>query len=96
MSIGDQKAAMAGTDDLERIILDFICEQILAAGELELDPEENLFTSGHVDSLGIMRLIGHLETTFELEIPLRDRVPSNFRTVRVMAAYLQQQLEARS
>ena len=87
---------MAGTADLERVILEFIREQVLAAPELELDPDENLFTSGHVDSLGIMRLIAHLESTLELEIPLRDRVPDNFRTVRVMAAYLERQLEARS
>ncbi len=63
MSTGDQKAAMTGTDDLERIILDFIREQIVAAADLELDPEENLFTSGHVDSLGIMRLIARPTST---------------------------------
>ena len=87
---------MASTDDLERIIFDFIRDQVLATPELELGPDENLFTSGHVDSLGIMRLIAHLETTLDLEIPLRDRVPDNFRTVRVMAAYLERQIEARS
>ena len=87
---------MTGTDDLERIILDFIRKEILATAELELDPQENLFTSGHVDSLGIMRLIAHLETRLDLEIPLRDRVPNNFRSVRVMAAYLGRRLESQT
>ena len=85
---------MTDTDDIERLILDFIREQILATVDLELDPDENLFASGHVDSLGIMRLIAHLETRLDLEIPLRDRVPDNFRSVRVMAAYLGRRLES--
>ncbi len=87
---------MVSTEDLQRIIFDFIREQVAATPDLELDPDENLFTSGHVDSLGIMRLIAHLESSLDLQIPLRDRVPDNFRTVRVMAAYLEQQLEAQS
>ena len=87
---------MPGTEDLEKIIFEFVREQVLAAPDLELDPEENLFTSGHIDSLGIMRLIAHLEATLELKIPLRDRVPDNFRTVRVMATYLDGQRRAQS
>lgn len=87
---------MVQKDELEAIILDFIRVQIVASSEVEIDIEENLFTSGLVDSLGIMRLIAHLETTLELEIPLIDRTPDNFRTVRVMAIYLEGRLEARA
>ena len=53
-----------------------------------MDPEDNLFTGGYVDSVGIMRLIAHLESTFAMKIPPPDLIPENFRTVRVMAAYL--------
>lgn len=90
------KVSISKTDDLEQIIIGFIRDQIVASPEVEIDPDENLFTSGQVDSLGIMRLIAHLETRLDLEIPLIDRVPDNFRTPRVMAAYLLGQLEARS
>ena len=87
---------MAQPGAVEQMIIDFIRNQIAATPDLEIDPDDNLFTSGQVDSLGIMRLITHLETTLELEIPLIERVPENFRTVRVMAAYLDDRLATRS
>lgn len=87
---------MAQQGAVEQMIIDFIRNQIAATPDLEIDPDDNLFTSGQVDSLGIMRLITHLETTLELEIPLIERVPENFRTVRVMAAYLDDRLATRS
>lgn len=96
MAAEEGAAAMVQTDELEQIILDFIREQILASPELEIDFEENLFASGLVDSLGIMRLIAHLEATLDLEIPLIDRTPDHFRTVRVMAAYLEGQRQAQA
>ena len=87
---------MAQQGAVEQMIIDFIRNQIAATPDLEIDPDDNLFTSGQVDSLGIMRLITHLETTLELEIPLIERVPENFRSVRVMAAYLGDRLATRS
>jgi acyl carrier protein len=83
-------------DQLEQAIIDFIREQIAASADLQIDPEDNLFTGGHVDSLGIMRLIAHLERTLEIDIPLIERVPDNFRSVRVMADYLSGKLENRA
>lgn len=87
---------MADSRQLEETILRFIREQILASADEEIGPDDNLFTSGYVDSLGIMRLITHLETTLDTEIPLIDRVPDNFRTVRVMAAYLSDRLDSQA
>ncbi len=83
-------------DQLQQVIIDFIREQIVASVDLEIDPEDNLFASGHVDSRGIMRLIAHLEKTLEIDIPLIERVPDNFRSVRVMADYLSDKLEDRA
>ncbi len=79
---------MATTEEFERLITDFIATELLGASGPKIDPDENLFVSGHVDSLGIMRLIAHLESTLNLEIPPADLVPDNFRSVRVMAEYL--------
>lgn len=87
---------MSSTDEYERLITDFIATEILATDDLAIDPEENLFVSGHVDSLGIMRLIAHLETELALEIPPADLVPDNFRSVRVMAEYLSRAVPAQT
>ena len=35
-----------------------------------------------------MRLIAHLESALGIKIPPADLIPQNFRTIRVMAAYL--------
>jgi acyl carrier protein len=79
---------MSDAARIERIITAFILEQILGTGERALDLDENIFTAGLVDSVGIMRLISHLETALNLTIPPTDLVPRNFRTIRVMAHYL--------
>jgi acyl carrier protein len=78
---------MRDVTHIEHIITTFIVEEIAGRGAV-IDPEENIFTSGHVDSVGIMRLIAHLESTLDVTIPPTELVPQNFRTVRVMAAYL--------
>ncbi|MEO8257703.1 MAG: acyl carrier protein [Acidobacteriota bacterium] len=72
---------------IEQIITTFIAEEIAGRAAV-IDPDENIFTSGHVDSVGIMRLIAHLEAALDVTIPPTELVPQNFRTVRVMAAYL--------
>ena len=53
-----------------------------------VDRDENIMTSGLIDSVGMMRLIADLEEMLEVTVPPPDLVPENFRTVRVMANYL--------
>lgn len=79
---------MADAKDIERLITAFIVDELMDRRDSAVDPEDNLFTAGYVDSVGIMRLIAHLEATFGTKIPPTDLIPQNFRTVRVMAAYL--------
>jgi len=87
-----QATAQAGSEEstavLEGLITRFIESEILSQDET-VEPDENLFVSGAVDSIGIMRLIAHLEETLAVKIPPRDLVPKNFRTIRAMAEYLE-------
>jgi acyl carrier protein len=73
---------------IEHIITDFIATELMGSPGAPVDPDDNLFTAGYVDSVGIMRLIAHLETTFAIRIAPTDLIPQNFRTVRIMARYL--------
>jgi D-alanine--poly(phosphoribitol) ligase subunit 2 len=78
------------SEAIESQILDYIrAELIDAAGQDTVDPDVNLFTSGLLDSVGVVRLIAHMQTQLDVHVPPPDLVPANFRTVRVMAAYLQ-------
>jgi acyl carrier protein len=81
------------TTDLESIILDFIRDELGNGQPIDLDAGANLLTSGLVDSVGIMRLVAHVESQLHLTVPATDLVPGNFRTVEIMAAYLQRLLE---
>lgn len=85
---------MTAAPEIEEVITAFIRREILGGRDTFIDPEENLFTSGLVDSVGIMQLIAHLESSYALKIPPTDLTPANFRTIRVMATYLESQTSA--
>lgn len=87
---------MTHTDHIESLVTHYIRRELLRNVDAVIDPEESLFTSGYVDSVGIMRLIAFVEATLGLTIPPTDLVPGNFRTVRTMAAYLTGRMKGRS
>lgn len=76
------------------LIIKFIDEEILY-GQVDepLEPETNLLLTGLVDSLGIMRLVLHLEEELGVTIPPEDIVIENFLTVADMTRYLENQKE---
>jgi acyl carrier protein len=57
---------------------------------VDLAPEEDIFTSGMVDSIAMMQTIAFVEKEFRCKIPPQDLVPENFRTIRTMAGYLEE------
>ena len=79
---------MSTPRDTSKLVKDFICGEILRDPDADLDEEENLFVSGQVDSVGIMRLVAHVESALGIKIPPGDLVPDNFRTVTAMSSYL--------
>ena len=54
-----------------------------------LQVDDNLLTSGLIDSLGIMRLVNFIEDAFNIEVRPEDITIENFRTISVIAEYLQ-------
>ncbi|MEZ5325653.1 MAG: acyl carrier protein [Verrucomicrobiales bacterium] len=62
-------------------------------GNALLKPDENLFTSGIVDSVGIMQLVEKIETHFALKIPPRDLLPRNFRSLSSISTYVGKRVE---
>jgi len=73
---------------IETVILTFLKEQVFRNTENELDPQDNLLTSGLIDSMGVMRLIAHLEKTYTIKVPPADFTADNFQSVAVIAAYV--------
>lgn len=67
---------------------DFIARELLLNTGAAPGDDEDLLLSGMVDSLGVMRLLAHLETTYHISIPPEDVVIENFQTLNAISGYL--------
>lgn len=50
--------------------------------------DEDLLLTDLLDSLGVARLVAHLETKLAIQIPLTDVVYDNLQSVQALADYL--------
>ena len=73
---------------MEELIIDFIASELLDEGE-EISAEDDLLNSGLVDSIGLMRLVSHLEETYSIKINPQDLVIENFRNVHAIKQFLE-------
>jgi len=55
--------------------------------------DENLLLSGLLDSLAIMSLVAHIETTFKISVPFEDVLIENFESIAAIDTYLSTRLE---
>lgn len=70
------------------VLKQFVTEELLN-NNVNVNEDDNLLTDGMVDSLGLMRFIGFIEETLDVEIPPEDVIIENFRTIGVIADYLE-------
>lgn len=81
-------------EQIQASVRQFIESELLRNREdTKLDAADNLFTSGTVDSMGIMRLIMFLEKKYGIHVPAVDQTPDNFRTLEVIGTYVAGLLE---
>jgi len=77
-----------GTEQIESLIAAFIRDELIGDESVIIDADENLLASGMVDSVGLVRLIARLKEQLGVTVPPKDLIPENFRTIRIMVAYL--------
>ena len=76
-------------DQNQSIIINYIQENLLGGKDaIELSPEDDLLGSGLLDSMGVMRLVGFVEETFNIKIPPEDIVIENFMDVKAIMNYV--------
>lgn len=73
--------------EIETLIMTFLTSHLSAAEEGPA-ADSNLIAEGYLDSVGLMRLIHHLESSLDIKIPPHDLVPRNFLSVKAMVSYL--------
>jgi acyl carrier protein len=69
-----------------------IVQNELLTSDQSITPEQDLLTSGLVDSLGVMRLITQIEMQWGITIPPEDVTLENFCTVNTIADYVDRKI----
>lgn len=65
----------------------------LRVGE-SIGADESLLEGGIVDSLGVVRIANFIDEEFEIQIPPSDFTRQNFESLKTLAAYVAQRMEA--
>ena len=76
---------MSSTVNIERFILD----ELLMGSRESIGHDESLISSGVIDSLALLRLIGFVEDRFGVVLEDEEVVAENFETINVIAALVQ-------
>ena len=76
-------------EDTIRLIREFITDE-LVLDELddEIGPDQDLLTSGLIDSLGVMRLVGFIQDEFAVQVPPEDVTIDNFLSLATISTYV--------
>ena len=66
----------------------FIQTDILDDESAAIGPEDDLLMTQILDSLGVMRLVAHIEEAAGIEIPAEDVTLENFSTLQQIGRYV--------
>ena len=70
-----------------------IVQNELLNSDQSVTAEQDLLTSGLIDSLGVMRLVAYIESHWDITIPPGDVTLENFCTVNTIADYIDSKTE---
>lgn len=70
----------------------FVLEYAGGRGVTSVGDDEPILTNNIIDSLGSLRMIDFLETTFPLTIEDTDMLPENFQTIKATELFIYQKL----
>jgi acyl carrier protein len=73
------------TADVEAFIVD---EITVGRGIRSIGPDDDLLAGGIIDSLGVTQLVAFLEERFGIRVSDDELVPSNFRTLTAIEAFV--------
>lgn len=68
--------------DIESAVERFLIDEILFGSRSSIAPDESLTSSGILDSLGLLRLISHLESQYSITLEGDEMIPDNFETLK--------------
>jgi acyl carrier protein len=76
--------------DRKAMITEYIKKEIVRNDKATISEDEDLLSSGVLDSLGILQLVAYIQDTFGIEVPDKDVVYENFHSIKSLDDYLKQ------
>jgi acyl carrier protein len=84
---------MSDTQVIESDVRRFIADNFPLGGSgAELAGNDSLLEVGVIDSVGVLELIEHLESTYDFQIPDADVLPENLDSIDAIAGYVARRL----
>jgi acyl carrier protein len=86
---------MSDAQAIESNVRQFITDNFPLGGSgAELAGSDSLLEVGVIDSVGVLELIEHLESTYDFRIPDGDVLPENLDSIDAIAGYVARRLAA--
>ena len=70
----------------------FVQTELLHGSDKQIDASEDLLIGGHIDSMGIMRLVSFLEEELAVNVPPEDVTIDHFQCIGKIAEYVHAKL----
>jgi acyl carrier protein len=77
---------------IERFVID---ELLYGGGPTKLEPDDELISSGLLDSMALLRLIVFIEEQFGLSVEDGELMPENFQSISLIKAYVESKQNGR-
>jgi len=73
-------------------IIEILKVDILQDEDIVIEKDEDLLTSGTLDSMALIRLVAAIEEKYAIKIPPTDLVIENFININAIETFLQSQV----
>ncbi|GGZ71035.1 acyl carrier protein [Algibacter mikhailovii] len=78
--------------DVKRDVLIFLKKDILEDESIRIGEQDELLTTGLIDSVNLIRTVRYLEKKFKIDIPFEDITLENFRSIHSIEYYVRGKL----
>jgi acyl carrier protein len=75
--------------DMQTVLTDFVKQELAIGRSQPIRPEDDLLSTGVIDSLGLMQLVLFIDEKLGIKIPDEDVVIDNFKSIAALTGYLE-------
>jgi len=76
--------------DYKSALMEYVRDEFVKNPKAVINENDDLLSSGLIDSLGILKLVSFIEDRFGIRVPDEDVIYDNFQSINTLAGYLQQ------